>query len=92
MNDEKQPAGVCLAEVPRQMADLEHACERLATCIEKLEKRCAPAINSSPRVSGEANQLVQAALCPLASHVQSCRHRVEIACDGIDSLMARMEL
>lgn len=91
MNDENQPE-VPACEVPRQMADLEHACAHLDASVAKLEKRCVSVISSTLKEGQNILATPQSALCPLAASLRVYARRIETACENIDSLRARMEL
>lgn len=90
MNDENKPEEVILAEVPRLMDRLEHACANLGASVKKLEERCASAISDTPKA--ETDMAPAPALCPLARALRAYAMRIETACENIDSLRARLEL
>ena len=83
--------GLILAEVPRLIARLEHACADLEVSVNSMEKHCAPVISAT--LKGEsALESKEPALCPLAASLRACVWRIDDACLAIDSLRERMEL
>ena len=89
---ENTPTETMLAEVPRQVASLEYVCAYLTGLTKNLEKYCNSVISATLKSDENDEGVPMRPLCPLASRLRTCVHRVETACEDIESLMERMEL